>query len=135
MNFVRYSMMPLLLVISAWTSAQYEKSLPGKDLKRISQEQIQPLVKLCESCHGSGGRSTRADIPSIAGKEEDFILVSLEQYYYYERSCPEVEYENMDGELETLSMCGVSSRVNRQQALALGRYFAAQSPAQQAQEE
>ncbi len=135
MNFVRYSMMPLLLVISAWTSAQYEKSLPGKDLKRISQEQIQPLVKFCESCHGSGGQSTRADIPSIAGKREDYILVSLEQYFYYERSCPDVEFENMDGELETLSMCKVTSQVNKQQALALGRYFAAQSSALLVQEE
>ena len=106
---------------------------PIKDWSAL--DQIQPLVKFCESCHGSGGQSTRADIPSIAGKQEDYILVSLEQYYYYERSCPDVEYENMDGELETLSMCKVTSQVNKQQALALGRYFAAQSPALPVQEE
>jgi len=115
--------MMLLLVMSNWAIAQ---GLPGKDLEPVSPEQIQPMVKVCESCHGTGGQTTRIDVPPIAGKSVDFILSSLEQFYYYERHCPDIEYENEDGKLEKQSMCDLTNAMNQQEALALSQHFAGQ---------
>ena len=125
MKSIRYSVL-LLLLSSGWVMPQ---SLPGKDLKAVTHEQIQPLVTICESCHGTGGQTTRIDIPPIAGKPAEFILGSLEQFYYYERHCPDVEYENKDGDMEKQSMCDITNALNQQEGLALGRHFEVQKPA------
>ncbi len=125
MKYTRYSMI-LLLVMSSWAMAQ---GLPGKDLEPVSPVQTQTLVTICESCHGVSGQTTRFDVPPIAGKPADFILGSLEQFYYYERHCPDVEYENQDGDLEKQSMSDITNAMNQQEGLALSRYFEAQLPA------
>ena len=69
MRYIRYNAV-LLLVISSWALAQ---GLPGRDLELVTPEQAQPLIKVCESCHGAGGQTTRVDIPPIAGKSAAFI--------------------------------------------------------------
>jgi len=125
MNKVRYSVLPLLL-LSSWVIAQ---GLPGKDLEPVSREQIQPLISICESCHGKGGQTMRVDIPPIAGKTAPFILSTLEQFYYYERHCPDVEYQGEDGRLAKRSMCDVTNSLSQPEAMALGLYFEAQQPA------
>ena len=131
MKFIRYSTVPLLLV-SSWAMAQ---GLPGTDLEPVTQEQIQPLVSVCESCHGPGGQTTRVDIPPIAGKPAAFILSSLEQFYYYERHCPDVEFQDKDGNLTKQSMCDVTNALNQQEGLALGQYFEKQVPASDSENE
>ena len=112
-----------LLAASTWALGLGTKSLPGKDLDPVSQQEVKPLVTLCEPCHGPDGRSEREDVPVIAGKPAEYIMDSLEQYYYYERRCPEVQYTNAGGEQVTQSMCDITNALNRQEALALVRYF------------
>jgi len=34
----------------------------------------------CSSCHGSGGNSTDDDIPSLAGRDAEWIVQQLEQF-------------------------------------------------------
>lgn len=38
------------------------------------------MVEPCFSCHGTGGVSTEAEVPSIAGYSEDYLIYSLELY-------------------------------------------------------
>lgn len=130
MKTFRISMMGLLLATSAWTLAQSEPSLPGNDMEPVSQDEVMPLIRVCESCHGSGGQTTRLDVPALAGKKADFILATLEQFYYYERHCPDIEFENDEGTLEKKSMCDVTNALNKQEALSLASYFENMPPAQ-----
>jgi len=51
-------------------------------------QDLQQLIAECESCHGPGGVSTEADVPSLAGKSSAYLREVLEQFYYYERHCP-----------------------------------------------
>ena len=39
----------------------------------------------CASCHGSGGNSTDDDIPSLAGRDTEWIVQQLEQFQSGER--------------------------------------------------
>ena len=39
----------------------------------------------CASCHGSGGNSTDEDVPSLAGREAEWIVQQLEQFQSGER--------------------------------------------------
>jgi len=39
----------------------------------------------CASCHGSGGNSTDDDIPSLAGRDAEWIVQQLEQFLSGER--------------------------------------------------
>lgn len=105
----------------AW--AQDMPTLPGKNLEPVSQRAIQPLVRICEGCHGPGGQSERAEVPVIAGKPAGEIVAALEAFYYYERHCPNVDFENEDGDVEQRSMCDITNGLNQQEARALAEYF------------
>jgi len=119
----------LLASLMAHAEAQEEPSLPGKGLPPVSDEQILPLVQVCENCHGPNGAApTHAGVPVIAGKSAEDILQALEQFYFYERHCPDVEYRNKDGDKVIQNMCEITNGLNRQEALALGRHFEAQKP-------
>ena len=39
----------------------------------------------CMSCHGSGGNSTDDDIPSLAGRDAEWLVQQLEQFQSGER--------------------------------------------------
>jgi cytochrome c553 len=105
--------------------AQVAPSLPGSNMEPVSQQAIQPLAQHCEDCHGTGGHSARPDVPTIAGKPAPEIVAALEQFYYYERHCPKVEVVNGDGEAVERNMCDLTNALNKQEALALARYFEA----------
>lgn len=111
--------------------SQDAPTLPGKDLEPVSRESVQPLIGVCESCHGAGGNSERAEVPAIAGKPAADIVAALEAFYYYERHCPSVEYPREDGVREVRSMCDVTNQLNQQEALALAEYFEAAGEASQ----
>lgn len=118
------------LMAYAPARAQEEPSLPGKGLPPVSEQQILPLVHVCENCHGPNGAApAHAGVPVIAGKSAEDILAALEQFYFYERHCPDVEYRNNDGDKVIQNMCEIVNGLNRQEALALGRHFEAQKPA------
>lgn len=116
----------LLAVLAAAPAlAQEVPSLPGGNLAPVSQQAIQPLAQHCEDCHGPRGHSTRPNVPAIAGKPTPEIIAALEQFYYYERHCPKVEVLNDDGEAVERNMCDLTNALNKQEALALARYFEA----------
>lgn len=129
MKTLRSSALGLLLALPAWTTAQEEQSLPGRGMTEVPQGQVMKLVGVCESCHGAGGQTTRLDVPPLAGKSAEFILSSLEQFYYYERHCPDVEFENDQGKLQKMSMCDIVNDLSRPEALALGHHFENMPPA------
>ena len=107
----------------AWS--QDMPTLPGNNLEPVTQQEIQPLIPVCEGCHGPGGHSVREEVPTIAGKPAEEIVAALEAFYYYERHCPSVEYPREDGVRETRSMCDITNQLNQQEALAVAQYFEA----------
>lgn len=113
----------LAAAVPAWS--QDMPTLPGKHLEPVSMQSVQPLVEVCENCHGLGGNSERGDVPVIAGKPAGEIVAALEAFYYYERHCPNVSYPREDGVREVRSMCDITNQLNQQEALALAGYFEA----------
>lgn len=123
MNFRSWCVASISCILFTVAQAQEQPSLPGKDLEPVSVESVQPLVAICEQCHGPGGQSERDDVPSIAGTPAEEILAQLERFYYYERHCPSVDYEGPNGQVNRQSMCDITNALDKQEALALGRHF------------
>ncbi|NNE06594.1 MAG: hypothetical protein HKO64_06490 [Xanthomonadales bacterium] len=123
MNFRSWCVASISCFLFTVAQAQEQPSLPGKDLEPVSVESVQPLVEICEQCHGPGGQSERDDVPSIAGTPAEEILAQLERFYYYERHCPSVDYEGPNGQVNRQSMCDITNALDKQEALALGSHF------------
>lgn len=123
MNMNRAAVFLMILFTAQIAHAQSNETLPGKDLEPVDQSDVLPLVAVCESCHGTGGQSTRADVPVIAGKSAAYILGELEKFYYYERHCPRVKYQSNKGEMIQQSMCDITNALTKPEADALGSYF------------
>lgn len=121
----------LLLTLGATSfslMAQSNKSLPGNETDPITEEEMTYLTGLCESCHGDGGRSQRPDVPALAGRSAEELFAEIERFYFYERLCPDVPIHDNDGSKGHMSMCDITSQINKQEGEALARYFEAQSP-------
>lgn len=107
--------------------AQDTKSLPGNPTDPVTEAEMDYLVELCETCHGAGGNSTRPDVPSLAGRDADELFAEIERFYFYERVCPDVPLYDDDGSKGHMSMCDITSSINRQEGEALARHFEAQA--------
>lgn len=124
-------MLGLMLVLGLLTAAsgvlaQGTKSLPqGRD-QAIAEKEMAYLVGLCEGCHGLGGVSAREDVPTLAGRPADELFAEIERFYFYERVCPDVPVDEGDAAQGHMSMCDVTSQINKQEAEALAAHFAAQ---------
>ncbi len=129
MKFTRFILLALSLLVTSLAIAQEPPSLPGKGMKDVSQDEIKPLTTVCESCHGTSGQSTRKNVPSIAGKSPELIMASLEQFYFGERHCPDVQFENKQGVVETKNMCDITDMLTKPEGLALAEYFSNQEAA------
>ncbi len=121
MNLLLPTMICAAGMLAAASPARAGQSLPGDEGVPVSGKELQRLVRLCESCHGPGGASSRDDVPAIAGKSAADILSALEQFYYFERHCPDVP--SGDGAGGRMSMCDIVNGLVRQDAMALGHYF------------
>ncbi len=115
-----------LVLLPAVLAAQQAKSLPGNQSQAVSSAQLDSLVALCETCHGPGGVSDRPDVPTLAGQNADQLFAEIERFYFYERRCPSVPMDDEDAARGHMSMCDVTSRINKQEAEALAAYFQAQ---------
>jgi sulfide dehydrogenase cytochrome subunit len=84
------------------------------------------LVESCVTCHGKGGVSTEAEVPSIAGYSEDYFVYSLELYQKKERPCIDAEYHigNMKG--QRTSMCEIVKRISEREIEQMSEYFSNQ---------
>ena len=103
-------------------------TLPGHDDMSVSKKELDYLVGLCEGCHGTQGVSNREDVPSLAGRPANDLFAEIERFYFYERLCPDVPVDDDDAGKGHMSMCDVTSQLNRPEAKALARHFEAQQP-------
>ena len=100
----------------------------GQEPAAADRDVLPLLIKLCESCHGPGGVSTDADIPSLAGQSADRIRESMEAFYFYERHCPTTTDRHGEREGAPLNMCSIASTLSDEEVDALAAHFAAQAP-------
>jgi cytochrome c553 len=119
----------LALAVLAPANAQYTPSLPGSETDPVEEKHMAYLVQLCETCHGEGGRSDRADVPALAGREADELFAEIERFYFYERLCPDVPMDGDEPARGHMSMCDVVNQMSKQEGMALARYFESQAPA------
>lgn len=84
---------------------------------------LQALVSECEACHGPGGVSTEADVPSLAGQSATYLRELIDQFYYFERHCPTTTYRYGDRPKTPLNMCNVANTLSEQDKEALADFF------------
>lgn len=111
------------LAFAVAISASAEESLPSDEMQVVSEKELQFLIGECSACHGKDGVSANEDIPSLAGKPAAEILKAVEQFYFYERHCPDAEYQYGAPKSGARNMCDVSDRMTKQEVLAIGHYF------------
>lgn len=86
-------------------------------------QNLQERIAECESCHGPGGISGEADVPSLAGRSVAYLREVLDQFYYYERHCPTTTYRHGDRPKTPLNMCNVANTLSDEDKRALAEYF------------
>ena len=91
-------------------------SVPGQD--------VMQLVSECEDCHGPGGVSSDADVPSLAGKSVNYIREILGQFYRYERHCRTTTFRHGDRAKTPMNMCRVAQDLSDDDKQAVAEYFA-----------
>jgi sulfide dehydrogenase cytochrome subunit len=89
-----------------------------------SGQDISQLVSECEDCHGPGGVSPDADVPSLAGRSVNYIREILEQFTYYERHCSTTTYRYGDRAKTPSNMCDMARSLSDDDKRALAEYFA-----------
>ena len=87
-------------------------------------QNLQSLIAECEDCHGPGGVSTQADVPSLAERKPQMLIDALEQFYYYERHCTTTTYRRGEREKVPINMCSVANTLSVQDRQAIADYFA-----------
>ena len=83
------------------------------------------LVALCEACHGPGGVSQHADVPTIAGQSEAFLDKSLRTYQVWGRPCIKSAWRHGDTERPRTDMCAIAEGLTGEDVQALAAHFAA----------
>ena len=76
-------MKKILLSTLSLASLAFSLSSISEESKREGEAVFEALG--CASCHGSGGNSTDDDIPSLAGRDAEWIVQQLEQFQSGER--------------------------------------------------
>ncbi len=89
-------------------------------------DDVARLVEPCFTCHGKGGVSTEADVPSIAGYSEDYFSQSLDMYLKQERPCVETEYHAGSKKGVKTDMCEIVKGLSESDIQLMGKYFAGQ---------
>lgn len=102
----------LAAAVMAMAAAAAAQDVPG------DQELVRRAVHVCAACHGEGGRSTTAGIPSLAGQMRQYTASQLMDFRSQTRA-------------ETGSkayMWGVSALLDDATINGLAAYYAAQAP-------
>ena len=71
-------MKKILLLILSISALAFSLSSISEEFKSEGETMFEALG--CASCHGSGGNSTDDDIPSLAGRNAEWIVQQLEQF-------------------------------------------------------
>lgn len=70
---------------------------------------IDAMMKGCNDCHGDGGVSQWADVPTIAGLAEFVHVDALYVYKDEARPCAESEYRQGDTSRPATTMCAIAA--------------------------
>jgi cytochrome subunit of sulfide dehydrogenase len=84
------------------------------------------MVEPCSSCHGIGGVSSEAEVPSIAGYSEDYFSYSLDMYLKQERPCIEAEYHSGSMKGKKTNMCEIVKNISEEDIDLMAIYYARQ---------
>jgi len=76
-------MKKILFLIFSLTILAFSLSSISEESKGKGEAMFEVLG--CSSCHGSGGNSSDDDIPSLAGRDAEWIVQQLEQFQSGER--------------------------------------------------
>lgn len=86
---------------------------------------IEELVAQCADCHGAGGISPHADVPTIAGQSSDYIVKTLRTFQEWGRPCIKSAYRQGDTSRPKTDMCKIAEGLTSEDMQALGAHFAA----------
>jgi len=75
-------------------------------------------LRVCESCHGPGGRSISSTFPRLAGQQKDYIVAQLQAFRDKTRADPHAQ----------TYMWGMAARLSDPKIDAIAAYYASQTP-------
>ncbi len=78
-----------------------------------ADDDIEAKVKTCETCHGPHGNSTDGNFPILAGQSARYIYIELRDF--------------KEGRRKNEFMSAMAAPMSKQDMLAYGEYFAAQT--------
>lgn len=82
------------------------------------------IMKGCNDCHGKGGVSQSADVPTLAGYPEFVHADTLYLYQDEGRPCIESEYRHGDTSRPATSMCAVAAELSEDAIDAIAAAYA-----------
>lgn len=88
-------------------------------------EGIDELIVQCEDCHGPGGVSQHAEVPTIAGQTGAFLEKALRTYQVWGRPCIKSAWRHGDTERPRTDMCAIAEGLTSEDIRALAAHFAA----------
>jgi sulfide dehydrogenase cytochrome subunit len=116
-----------MLKISIVSASLASVVLSGMSLSNVAfAADVAKMVEPCFACHGKGGVSSEAEVPSIAGYSEDYFVYSLELYQKKERPCIEAEYHAGSLKGQRTSMCEIVKGMSESKIEQMSEYFADQ---------
>jgi len=86
---------------------------------------VDALMKGCNDCHGEGGVSQSADVPTLAGYPEFVHVDALYLYQDEGRPCVDSEYQRGDTSRAATNMCAVAAELSEDDIDALAAAYAA----------
>jgi sulfide dehydrogenase cytochrome subunit len=85
---------------------------------------VDALMKGCNDCHGDGGVSQSADVPTLAGYPEFVHADTLYLYQDEGRPCVESKYRHGDTSRPATTMCAVVAELSEDQIDAIAAAYA-----------
>jgi len=94
---------------------------------------LDPLVAMCDGCHGAAGVSQWADMPTIAGISEFVHADAMFAYQDGARPCQQSKFRYGDTTRAATDMCAITKHMTEAQIEGLASYYAAKpfTPAEQ----
>lgn len=99
-------------------------ALFGLTMAAGAQADVGKLAETCASCHGKGGASTEADVPSIGGYSEEYFVTALKAYKSKDRPCVETKIRSGDKKGTKTDMCQIVKDLSDADIKALAQNFA-----------
>ena len=84
---------------------------------------VQEEIERCNDCHGEGGVSTEADVPSIAGVSMFIIEEYMLEYRDGARPCRESKYRLGDTTRPPTDMCAVAKALGEDTISAIAEHY------------